>query len=630
MIRACRVGPVRVGALVGALLALAGGSAARAADQPSSARSCPGAVVCPYSRVSQIGQAGNGVLRDPQAIALGPAGDVYVADQFSHVVQRFSTAGTFEGQWGSYGWKPGEFGAIGGLAVDTRGDVYVVDSSSDRIQKFDATGHYLTSWGSGGERVGQFHFGRGGGPELPPGGGIAIGGGYVYVADTQNDRIERFGLDGKGAMVLAGAGQGRARLSYPRGLAISDNELYVADSARVVALNLKGQFVGQTPGGGPVAQKLSAPFGIALHGPLVYVVDDNNGRIVELGRQLSYVSAFSGTGEAQFSPWLRAVAVDAAGNIYVADTGHSRVEVFSPSGGLLRTWGKTAFAAGALTLPLDVATGPTGNVVVVATNGLLSPIQVFSRSFDFLSTWYAVGSAPIGHHWFSPSAVAVGPDGSVWVTDRNNDLIRHLSATGTQEGTIGAPGGGHAPGALEWPNGVAVGPTGNVYVADTGNNRVQEFAPDGKLLAGDLGASAAGYRQLLHGPRALAVDGSGDVYLADTDNDRVVVLGPGGGFVRAWGSTGSKPGRLHAPDGIVVDSRGHVFVTDRDNNRIEEFTTQGKFLAAWGTTGAGPGELNFPAGLALDCQGDLLVADTKNNRVEVFSGVASVSSAACS
>ena len=64
----------------------------------------------------------------------------------------------------------GQFGAIGGLAVDSGGDVYVLDSTHDRVQKFTADGGFITAWGSSGSRVGQFHLGAGGGPAEPPGG----------------------------------------------------------------------------------------------------------------------------------------------------------------------------------------------------------------------------------------------------------------------------------------------------------------------------------------------------------------------------------------------------------------------------------------------------------------------------
>src|SRR5437763_412665 len=85
------------------------------------------------------------------------------------------------------------------------------------------------AWGGAGSGVGQFHFGGGRGPDMPPGGGIAVNGSSVYVADTDNNRIERFSLDGSGARVLVGAGRAPGEVSGPRGLDATSTRLYVTD-----------------------------------------------------------------------------------------------------------------------------------------------------------------------------------------------------------------------------------------------------------------------------------------------------------------------------------------------------------------------------------------------------------------
>src|SRR5262249_59563461 len=101
-------------------------------------------------------------------------------------------------------------GAVGGLAIDSRGDVYLVDSSHNRVEKYDSTGRFIASFGSPGKGVGQFYFGAGIGPDMPPGGGIAVGSSYVYVSDTRNNRIERFELNGARATAVAGGASGAA------------------------------------------------------------------------------------------------------------------------------------------------------------------------------------------------------------------------------------------------------------------------------------------------------------------------------------------------------------------------------------------------------------------------------------
>ena len=118
------------------------------------AGSCPGATSCPYAGASVIGQRAEGVFRFPQAVAIGPAGDVYVADQQTYAVQKFSAAGVYETEWGTQGAGAGQFGAISGLATDAQGDVYVVDATNNRVDKFDPTGAPITSWGSAGNGLG--------------------------------------------------------------------------------------------------------------------------------------------------------------------------------------------------------------------------------------------------------------------------------------------------------------------------------------------------------------------------------------------------------------------------------------------------------------------------------------------
>lgn len=163
---------------------------------------CPGARSCPYGAAAIVGQPDRGLLRVPEALAVGPGGHVYVGDQFSYAVRRFSPRGRLEAEWGSYGAGPGQFGAIAGLAVGPGGDVFVVDSGHDRVERFAPGGRLLGSWGGQGARIGQLHLGSGPTPDHPPGGAIAVSGRYVYVADTSNNRIERFDLNGSHPLVL--------------------------------------------------------------------------------------------------------------------------------------------------------------------------------------------------------------------------------------------------------------------------------------------------------------------------------------------------------------------------------------------------------------------------------------------
>lgn len=598
--------------LLAAVVACAGcGSGGHSVSQRAPARVCPGAVVsgtCAYTSVRTIGRRGGGVLRCPEALAFAPDGDLYVADQFSHLVQRFSPSGRFLSQWGSFGPGPGQFGAVDGLAVDDSGDVYVLDSTHDRVERFSPSGRLLGEWGRPGRALGEFDFGPGFGPDKPPGGGIAVGGGYVYVSDSANNRIQRFRLDGSEPFLWGRPGSAPGQFSSPRGLAVAGGVVYVADEGnhRIQALSLQGRPLYTEGTFGKEPGQFVNPFGVAVHGGVVYAVDDNNNRIVVLTRDLRYVEEWSGSGLYHLS-YIRAAAVDSAGRIYVADTGHERVVAFDSSGRGLLAFGTPGTSAGQLIAPLGVAAEASGGALAVETYGSRSPIYLFDPAFRYLTEWQRGGGAIIGSHWFGPTTAAVAPDGSVWVTDPRNDIVRHLSSSGVFLGALSG---------LSSPNGVALSPSGAiVYVADTGDARIVRFSASGRPL-GTFGSVA------LSRPVALAVGPNGNLFIADAGLDRVVELGPDGAMLGSWGRPGSAPGRFEEPAGIAVDSAGDVFVSDRALDRVQKFTARGRLLAAWGSPGGDLGELSLPTGLAVDCRGEVLVADTANNRIQIFAGAA--------
>jgi sugar lactone lactonase YvrE len=656
--------PLALAALAVGVLVLSGcgGSGSREVTVRAlrtGARECPGGAVtaagrralgsgasgCPYTSAATIGRPGEGVFRQPEALAVSPSGRVYVADQFSHLVQTFSPTGAFVGQWGSAGARPGEFGAVGGLAIDAHGNVYLVDATNDRVEKYTATGRFITSWGARGTAVGQFDFGAGDGPDKPPGGGIAVGGSYVYVSDTRNNRIERFALDGSGARVLVGKGSAPGQVRRPQGLALAGAEagapeaLYVADNGndRVQELIPDGRFVAEASVFDAKPGSFQNPYDVAVHGGFVYVVDDNHGRIVRFDRGLRYLSSFSGAGAYRLTNFLRAAAAGPSGAVYVADSSADRIEMFSLDGAAQRAWGSSGIAPGQFVAPVDVAAGPAGRVLVAEGFREIVPLFPAGTPYSYRaqvaydSPWSSGGGVTLGARFFSPTGLAFAPDGTVWVSDRNNDVLRHLSGSGHFLAAVGGPAAsrGGAPTMLSEPHGVSVATSGDVYVADTGASRVLTLSPDGRVLAqwsSPRTAAAGAHTRGFTRPLDVASGAGGTVYVADTGEDEVRAVDPAGRVIASWGGTGTAPGHFESPDGLAVDAARNVFVADGVLDRVQEFTARGKLLAVFGRQGTALGELNEPTGMSVDCHGDLLVADTGNNRVQLFAGAAPAAS----
>jgi tripartite motif-containing protein 71 len=603
--------------IVRLLLATLGVSLAVGAT-PALAAGCPGAEACPYASAQVIGTRAEGVLRFPEAVAVDTQGDVFVADQLSFVVQRFNATGQLEGEWGSYGAGAGQFGPIGGLATDAAGNVYVVDSSHNRIEKFSASGTFITAWGSLGANLGQFHFGSSTTPSQPPGGGIAVTGSYVYVADTDNNRVERFNLEGGEALQWGSLGNSPGQLHFPRGLAANAGEVLVADDDNH-RFDPNGNYQASVGSLGAGAGQFDFPYGVALDAAgNAYVADNNNHRIVKLTPALTFAQAWGGLGAAPGQlDYPRALASDPAGDVYVADTANDRIQVYTTDGVLLRGWGVPGRGAGQFTAPAGLATDPTGRLLVSDTAD--HRIELFAPGSDaFQESWNVRGDLTEG--LIGPSGIGVDPRGYVYVADTGNQRVLKLWGDDTFISEIGLSGGA----TLDDPGAVAVAPaTGDAYVADTDNDRVLVYAPDGSLLAkwggdGGNGSTGSGPGEFER-PRALAIDPhSGDVYVADYGNDRIQKFSSNGTLLLQWGIRGGRDGRLRGPTGVAVDGRGDVYVADNGNNRIEVFDSSGHYLQKWGARGTGLGEFSQPTAVAVDCTGAVYVADTNNNRIERF------------
>jgi hypothetical protein len=303
-----------------------------------------------------------------------------------------------------------------------------------------------------------------------------------------------------------------------------------------------------------------------------------------------------------------AMAVDSAGNVYIADTGNNRIRLLGTNG-VMTTFAGTGDAAfggdgsaaisATFNAPAGVAVDTNGNVFVAdmennrirridAVTGHITTVAG-NGSADFTGDGGQATSATL--NW--PSGVAVGSDGSLYIADQLNCRIRKVSAGGiiTTLAGNGVPGyNGENSDAiaaqLNYPTSVAVDKTGNVYVADQYNNRIRKVGADGSITTiagtGDYGYDGDGgpaTAALLNYPYGVAVDDLGNVSIADTENACIRFVTPGGvittiagnGNFGDYGDGGpAKNALLNYPYGVAVDRYRNIYLADYYNYRIKK------------------------------------------------------------
>jgi sugar lactone lactonase YvrE len=330
----------------------------------------------------------------------------------------------------------------------------------------------------------------------------------------------------------------------------------------------------------------------------------------------AYASSFgsSGAGSGQFAH-PAGVALDAKGNLWVADENNKRIEKFNAAGEYLSSVGSSGTGNGQFSRPTDIAVDAKGNLW--ATDASNNRIEEFNEKGEFLK---AVGSTGSGNLQFSgPECLAIDAKGNIWVGDTYNHRLLELNENGEFIRTVSSYGSG--TGQLVEPTGIAVGPGGNVWVADWGNQRIEEFSESGAFVR-QFGSSGSGNGQFAR-PDVIEVDSRGDVWVGDQNNERIQEFTQTGEFVAKFGTAGSGAGQFSFgwPMGIAADSNGHLWIADTGNNRVQRWQVPGytpTYVTAVGSAGSGNGQFAHPADAAFDASGNMWVADENNNRLQEF------------
>ena len=311
-------------------------------------------------------------------------------------------------------------------------------------------------------------------------------------------------------------------------------------------------------------------------------------------------------------------------------------------------WPVRAGSACAATLALGAAIGVSPAAAIAPSPYLIS---AFAGTGNRSPTTPPTSGPATSSDLSLPYGDAVDAQGNVYIADLGNGMVEKVTPTGALsviagDGGIGPITPGRAMSTpLPSPTGVAVGSDGTVYVADYPASLVYKISPAGMLsiVAGTIGLAGPPTRgpatdSQLEGPYAVAADASGDVYIADTGNNVVEKVTPSG-FLSVVAGTGAPRGigpglppidgpatssALRGPDGLAIDSSGNLYIADSFNNVIEKVSRSGMLSVIAGTGTGGPptpgratsSDLDNPGGLSLDAAGNVYVADVVNNDIE--------------
>lgn len=603
---------------------------------------------------------------------------------------------------GQVGIAAARLSAPFGVCTDGNGDVYVADTNNT-IRKITPAGDVSTLAGlfgvqGSGDGVGTAaRFSQ-------PRGVACDASGNLYVADTENSTIRKVSPSGVVTTLAGTAGAighsdgvwTSARFRYPSALAIDGTgNVYVADTGNAtirkitpagVVTTLAGTAgtTGSYDGMGTLAS-FDSPQGIDVDAlGNVYVTEFNrhtvrkvtpNGMVTTIAGMSGISGDIDGAGfNARFSSPL-GIAVDAAGNIYVADTGNYVIRKISSTGAVSTFAGSVltgvsadGVAAWSVVLnPRGVATDGAGNVYVsdVGVIRKITPMgEVVTLAGSNIEQGGADGSGRgIGYadgtgavaRFYLPSSLTFDSMGNAYVADYGNNIVRKISQDGVvttlagMAGTRGSSDGVGVAARFDHPWGVAADVAGNVYVADTYNSTIRKISPLGNVttLAGSAGvvgnADGTGAAARFDHPHGIVVDAVGNVYVADTNNSTIRKITPAGevttlaGIAGALGSIDGlgSAARFYQPYGLAMDGSGNLYVSD-DNSTIRKITPTGEVTTLAGLAGSlgqidgtgGGANFRSPRGITTDSAGNLYVADYGNNTIRKITSAGVVTTVA--
>ena len=509
--------------------------------------------------------------------------------------------------------------------VDAAGNVYFTDANNGfgRIRKIDTTGVISTL----SQAIND-----------PRGLAIDAAGAFLYVADNGGHRIRKVDTVTGANTPVAGtgtsgfSGDGRlatlARIRNPRGVALdSAGNIFFTDTLnnRVRRVDVVSGIITTVAGRGPTNTTPAVITGVTTANQIVNGVSYPAG--VSLALAASTNSAGDG-GKAILANLAvpEGVAVDATGNIYIADTNYSRIRKVDKNGIIT-----TVAGIGTTTIP---GTNPG-----VIGDGVVGSQATFN----------------------APKGLAIDKDGNLLIADSGTNRVRKLNVTTGIVTTVAGLGSGGdntqaASASLSGPSSAVSDSAGNIFISDQTNGRVRRIDGTTGLITTIAGVTSgrgdggAAVQAALNNPRGVAVGSDGSLYIGDTNNNKVRKVTASTGIITTFlgtGTAGNGPdgpatlSRVQWPGCVVVDANNNVYVADRGNAKIRRVDPTGTATTVVNSSGtgyngdgstalgvnilSGGGSVTNTTGIncvAADSLGNLYIADTSNNVIrQVSNGI---------
>jgi sugar lactone lactonase YvrE len=584
----------------------------------------------------------------PTAVVKDAQGTLYVASPYSRYLFRVKSGaiGVFAGQgWGGYGGDNGApskavLGLPSGLAFDHQGEMFLADYGNSRIRMI-ANGVITTVAGSGEKCAESTNTCGDGGPatssdaklNLPV--AVAVDSlGNLYIADSNDNRI-RFVNRTNSSITISGK-------------TIAPGNI---DTIAGNGNSCSNPTTGCGNGGSPLSATLTLPSGIAVDAAgNIFIADskDQMVREIPVGTNTNIV-AFAGKGAACPDPTANCgdngpaanaqlrlpsgVAVDATGNVYIADTNDNRLRVVNTQ-------------SGAVTI--DQITIAKGNIATVAGNG--------SQGFA------GDGGAATSAFLDIPQGVYVDASGNQYISDTGNQRVRLVQNNSGVISTVVGGGSGDAVGTnavLSAPNAVVKDAAGNLYIVDEATDRIRKVDPSlnvttvvGSGSAGFNGDGGNALNAQLNAPTSVAFDAAGSLFIADSNN--LVVRKVSGGTISTVAGNGlnctptavcgdggpATQGSFAFPLWVTTDGTGNLLIADYFAHRVRAVNTHSTTVTI-ANVNIGPGDIatiagtgksnftgdggpailatmNHPSAVAVDTMGNIYICDQYNMRVRVL------------